>query len=137
MADVLESIYKYLSLNAYISAAAGDRIYPELMPQQAALPAIVYSQINCRYDSALQKDTGFSRLTVQFNSYDETFGKAKKLGRIVKKAFQDYKGNMYGTDIQAVFIRSDFITMSRLKLNFDTEKYVSVIEIECYYTEEI
>ena len=134
--DILESIYKYLSSDSEVKAIVGDKIYPEIIPQGVSLPAIVYAPTNCYYDSALQKDTGFSRLRIQFTCYDNTFGKARRLGRAVKKVFQDFKGNMFGNEIQAVFIRSDFMSLSNLKLNYDVEKFASILEIEFQYMEE-
>jgi hypothetical protein len=134
--DILESIYKYLRLNNKLTNIVGDNIFPQLIPQGKALPAVVYSPVRCHYDSALQKDTGFSRLMVQFNCYDETFVKARKLGKVIKKVFRNYRGDMFGSDIQAVFIRSDYMTISKLKVNYDADRYASIIEIEFYYMED-
>jgi hypothetical protein len=35
-----------------------------------------------------------------------------------------------------VFIRSDFMSLSNLKLNYDVEKFASILEIEFQYMEE-
>ena len=132
MPDILECIYGYLSEKNI----AGGKIYPEIIPQNIEIPAIAYTQINCYRDSALQKDTGFARINLQFNCYGDTFAGARALGKEIISALQDYKGDMKGCDIQAVFIRNEHITTGTLKQSYDTERFTSVIETEIYYMEE-
>ena len=132
MPDILECVYAYL-IDKNI---AGGKIYPEIIPQDTKLPAIAYTQINCSRDTALQKDTGFARVNLQFNCYSDTFASARALGREIISALQDYKGDMNGSDIQAVFIRNEYITTGTLKQSYDTERFTSVIETEIYYMEE-
>ncbi|HEY8390107.1 MAG TPA: DUF3168 domain-containing protein [Clostridia bacterium] len=135
MKDICQAVYKYLSLDADIHSVIGDRLYPVLLPQNAILPSIVYSPMLANYDSALSGDTGFVRQTVQFSCHDKTFKKARELSRLVKYKLQDYKGNMYGLNIQAVFIRSDFMSNSNTAIRFDTDEYMSVIEFEFQFNE--
>jgi hypothetical protein len=132
MPDILEGVYGYLAKKNI----ANGKIYPEIIPQDTELPAIAYTQTNCNRDSALQKDTGFARINLQFNCYSDTFAFARALGREIISALQDYKGDMNGIDIQAVFIRNEYITTGTLKQSYDTERFTSVIETEIYYMEE-
>jgi len=132
MPDILEGVYGYLAEKNI----AGGKIYPEIIPQDTELPAIAYTQTNCNRDSALQKDTGFARINIQFNCYSDTFAAARALGKEIISALQDYKGDMNGIDIQAVFIRNEYITTGTLKQSYDTERFTSVIETEIYYMEE-
>ena len=88
------------------------------------------------YDSALQGDTGYVRQTVQFVSHDTTYKKTRELSRLIKKALQDYKGDMCGLNIQAVFIKSDYEYNGNTALKFDTEEYMSSIEFEIHFNEK-
>jgi len=132
MNDILKSVYSYLAGKNI----AGGKIYPEIIPQDTDLPAIAYTQTNCNRDSALQKDTGFARINLQFNCYSDTFASARALGKQIISALQDYKGNMNGSDIQAIFIRNEYITTGTLKQSYDTERFTSVIETEIQFMEE-
>lgn len=136
MKDICQALYEYLSADADIKKRINGRIYPIVLPQNALLPAIVYSPVLANYDSALQGDTGFVRQTVQFVSHDKTYKKSRELSRLIKKALQDYEGDMNGLCIQAVFVKSDYEYNGNTALKFDTEEYMSSIEFEFYFNEK-
>ncbi len=136
MKDICQALYEYLSADAEIKNRVRGRIYPIVLPQNAPLPAIVYSPVLANYDSALQGDTGFVRQTVQFVSHDTTYKKTRELSRLIKKALQDYQGDMNGLLIQAVFVKSDYEYNGNTALKFDTEEYMSSIEFEFYFNEK-
>ena len=127
---------KRMCADKSISKCVGDRIYPIMLPEDAPLPAIVYSPTLANYDSALQGDTGYVRQTMQFVCHDKTYKRARELSRKVKKLFQDYKGDMCGLVIQAVFIKSDYEYNSNTALKFDTDEYMSSIEFEFHFNEK-
>lgn len=136
MTDICQAVYGHLCLQSKIVERVGKRIYPSILPEDAPLPSIVYSPILANYDSALQGDTGYVRQTIQFVCHDSTFKKARELSRLVKKAFQDYKGDMQGLEIQAVFIKSDYEYNGNTSLKFDTEEFMSSIEFEFHFNEK-
>ena len=136
MKDLLQAVYEYISGNTEIQAVVHGRIFPIVLPQDASLPAMVYAPVVANYDSALQGDTGYVRQTIQFVCHEKTFKKARKLSRLVKKALQDYTGDMNGVEIQAVFIKSDYELNGNTSLKFDTEEYMSSIEFEIHYNEK-
>lgn len=136
MKDICQAVYESMCLDKSISKCVGDRIYPIMLPEDAPLPAIVYSPTLANYDSALQGDTGYVRQTMQFVCHDKTYKKARELSRKVKKLFQDYKGDMHGLVIQAVFIKSDYEYSSNTALKFDTDEYMSSIEFEFHFNEK-
>lgn len=137
MTDICQAIYAYLSRNEQIVEQVGNKIFPMLLPEDAPIPAIVYSPVFASYDSALQGDTGFVRQTIQFVCHGKTFKKARELSRMVKRAFQNFHGDMCGLEIQAVFIKSDYEYNGNTALKFSTEEYLSSIEFEFYYNEKI
>ena len=136
MKDICQAVYEQLCSQTAINELVKKRIYPSILPEDAPLPSIVYSPILANYDSALQGDTGFVRQTIQFVSHEKTFKKARKLSRLVKKALQDYTGDMNGVEIQAVFIKSDYELNGNTSLKFDKEEYMSSIEFEIHYNEK-
>lgn len=136
MKDICQAVYERMCLDKSISQCVGDRIYPIMLPEDAPLPAIVYSPTLANYDSALQGDTGYVRQTMQFVCHDKTYKRARELSRKVKKLFQDYKGDMCGLVIQAVFIKSDYEYNSNTALKFDTDEYMSSIEFEFHFNEK-
>lgn len=137
MTDICQAIYAYLSGNEQIVEQVGNKIFPMLLPEDAPIPAIVYSPVFASYDSALQGDTGFVRQTIQFVCHGKTFKKARELSRLVKRVFQNFHGDMCGLEIQAVFIKSDYEYNGNTALKFSMEEYLSSIEFEFYYNEKI
>ena len=56
--------------------------------------------------------------------------------RMVKRAFQDYHGDMCGLWIEAVFIKTDYEYNGNTALKYDTEEYMSSIEFDIQYNEK-
>lgn len=136
MKDICQAVYEQLCSDANISRYVCGRIYPIVLPEDAPLPAIVYTPVLANYDSALQGDTGYVRQTIQFVCHDTTYKKSRELSRKVKRVFQDYHGDMCGLNIQAVFIKSDYEYNGNTALKFDTDEYMSSIEFEFHFNEE-
>lgn len=136
MKDICHALFEYLIGYAPIAERIGKRLYPIVLPQDAPLPSIVYSPVLANYDSALQGDTGYVRQIMQFVCHGGTFKEARELSRIVKHALQDFKGNMRGLNIQAMFIKSDYEYNGNTSLKFDTEEYMSSIEFEIHFNEK-
>jgi hypothetical protein len=133
--DILIGLYNHLSNDEKIKKIVGNKIYPVILPQNIALPAIVYSSVLANYDSALQGDTGFVRQTIQIVSHAKTYKEARELSRLIKKRIQNLYGNMGGVFIEAVFIKTDYELNTNTSLKFDTEEYMCSIEFEFYYIE--
>ena len=136
MKDICQAIYEKLCQDSTLSRYLSNRIYPIIMPEDAPMPAIVYTPVLANYDSALQGDTGFVRQTIQIVCHDTTYKKTRELSRVVKRIFQDYHGDMNGLLIQAVFIKSDYEYNSNTALKFDTNEYMSSSEFEFLYNEK-
>ena len=136
MKDISQAVFEFIKTRDEIVERVEDRIYPIALPQNASLPAIVYSPILAVYDSALQGDTGYVRQTMQFVCHDKTYKRSRELSRMVKKAFQDFHGDMCGLWIEAVFIKTDYEYNGNTALKFDTEEYMSSIEFDIQYNEK-
>lgn len=133
--DILEAIYSYLSKNESVKNYVDGRLYPILLPQDCVLPAIVYAPVVANYSSAHQGDTGYVKQTVQITCHANTFKEARQLSRLIKKLLQDYRGNMSGLFIEAVFIKTDFDIDGNSSLKFDMDEYMSSIEFEIHFNE--
>lgn len=133
--DLLEAIYSYLSKDETLKTKIDTRLYPILLPQDCVLPAIVYAPVVANYDSALQGDTGYVKQTIQITCHGKTFKEARKLSRLIKKMLQDYRGDMNGLFIEAVFIKTDFDVNGNSSLKFDVEEFMSAIEFEIHFNE--
>lgn len=136
MKDICVAVYQYLSNVPEIRARVNDRIYPIMLPENAPNPSIVYAPVLANYDSALQGDTGFVRQTIQFVCHDKSFKDARQLSCLVKKALQDYHGDMCGLNIEAVFIKSDYEYSGNSQTKYDTDEFMTSIEFEIHFNEK-
>lgn len=132
MKDFLQSLYEYLTSNKELKQIVGENIFPMYIPQYDKIPALVYYPVSTNYDSALEKDTGFTRTIVQFDCHEKTFKKARTLSRLIKSMFQDYHGDMCGNFVQATFIRSDIILNNPQNNKFDAIDSIHIIEFEFF-----
>ncbi len=127
--DFYESLNKFMLSNSKLKAEVKNRIYPQRLPQNPTLPSIIYSQIRTEYDKNLQKESGFVREVVQFTVHDTTFGKVRKVSRIIRDIFKDFAGNMHGINIQATVSLTDMASGSD---EFGNE-YMWIVELEFQY----
>lgn len=130
--DFLQSLFEYLSSNKELNKIVGDNIFPMFIPQYDKIPALVYYPVSIIYDTEFEKDSDFVKITIQFDCHEKTFKKARTLSRLIKKMFQDYHGDMYGTNIQAVFIKNDIIINDNLTNKFDTLDSIHILEFEFF-----
>ena len=133
--DFLECLYKYMSKQTNLTSIVGTNIFPLFIPQYDKIPAVTYYPVSNVYDTEFGNDTNFIKSIIQFDCHDKTFKKARTLSRIVKNIFQDFHGDMEGTEIQATFIRSDLVMNDSSSNKFDADDTVHIIEIEFYYNE--
>ncbi len=135
--DFIENLAVFLLNNSKINSQVEKRIYPQILPQECQLPAIMYSPISVSFGNSLSKHTGFVRHVVQFSVYGETFGKARKLGKILRQILQDYKGDMNGTYIQATNTLTDTMFTNGTTANYNINEYVNILEFEFMFEEKL
>ncbi len=134
--DIYQAIYEYLKASTELKTIVGANIYPMFIPQYDKIPAVVYAPIQTSYDTALIADTGFARTTVQFSCHESTFGKVRKLSKVIKRLFQNYSGDMCGAEVQATFIKTDYILSGGNVNRFDAETSTAVLEFDIFYSEQ-
>lgn len=126
-----EAVVAYLMTNTALKNKIADRLYPWLLPQKCQLPAVVYSFVSAERTPALQKDTGFVKQTLQFSCHAKSYAAVVALVDVLRRALQDYSGDMAGLTIGAVLIVSETSAYES-----DTESYLAHIEFEFHFNEE-
>ena len=91
-----EALYTHLSGNAGLSALVSNRIYPMIMPQDVALPAVTYQKISGERMHTLQTDPGVASPRFQFNCWGSSYSSAKAVAVKVKDALKDFTGTLGG-----------------------------------------
>ncbi|MCG3133806.1 MAG: hypothetical protein HMLKMBBP_01071 [Planctomycetes bacterium] len=108
-----------------VAALAADRVYTEVLPQAAAVPAVVFTEVSGEDDVALDGPTGASARRVQVDSWGRTRADATALGLAVRAALAGHVGAAAGLVVQGCFLvaeRWDFdaeTSLYRTSQDFD------------------
>ena len=89
-------VYQALASSTAVSALVGTRIYPEIAPDEADLPLIVYT---VRTAEGLDGSAPMVRCNVTANCYAATDAAAESVGAAVRAVLDGFDGN--GTGVQA------------------------------------
>lgn len=101
-----EALRTRLTTVSAVTALVSTRVYPNVLPQNPTLPAVVYQRIDERRETAMGSDPGVVRARVQVSAWAATFTAARGIGEEVRKALQRYRGTPAGsgTEVLDVFI---------------------------------
>jgi hypothetical protein len=89
-------VYQALASDTGVSALVGTRIYPEVAPDEADLPLIVYT---VRTVEGVDGNAPIMRCNVTANCYAATDAAADAVGVAVRAVLDGFDGN--GTGVQA------------------------------------
>ena len=99
-----EIIYTELSTTAAITALVSTRIYPEVIPEEIALPAISF---DCESGDALSGSITMAPVTVRTAAWGPTRPAARAVGIVLHAALGNFTGST-GTDWIKGIIRSNY-----------------------------
>lgn len=71
-----------------LKSLVGNRVYPLVMPQNATLPAIVYTRIANNASNVLEGGSTIDQIRVQVDTYATTFFAARLLAAQVRSALE-------------------------------------------------
>lgn len=91
MARIEEAIYSILSVSTAVAAIVGTRIYPNFLPQNAALPAIVQERISTVRLSAFSDDPDISEAMVSISAMATSVSAVHGLADDIRKTFYRYR----------------------------------------------
>jgi len=112
---------------AAVSSLVNDRIYPQILPEGATLPAVTYTLVFGQPENSLDGFTsGLTRFSVQLDCWAKTFGAAVALALAVRDR-----------------MNTNASTFSTVLLNYpalddyepDTKRYRRALECACWFKE--
>lgn len=99
MALLEEAVYSRLSGFAGLTALVSTRISPVEIPQDAALPAVVYQRISGIRNYAMGNQTPLVRARIQVTSWAESYSGVKAVAEQVRLALSNWHGTAAGVTI--------------------------------------
>lgn len=76
-----------------ISNLIGSRLYPNIVPQKAPMPAITYQQISGPRGHDMQGAIGLTKARYQINCWAASYAKAKELAEAVRLTLDGYSSS--------------------------------------------
>ncbi len=128
---IVEDFATFLSADPGVSGLIGSRIYPRLLPQNATLPAVVYSQVSGLRVTTHDKAANFTDQVYQFECVASDYKSMKKLAEKVRQAMEGFQGTMGATNVQGVFMTGERDAPYQL----DSLTYRTDLDFRLYFLE--
>jgi hypothetical protein len=105
MADIEEAVYAILKaasgVTALVGGSSSPRIYPNVVPQDAGLPAIAYQRISSYRKATHGAPASLARPRIQVTMLAESYSQVKGVAAAVREALDGYVGTAGGVGVQA------------------------------------
>lgn len=138
MADVAIAVRGFLLGKSAITDLVGlTRIYTDVLPQGATLPAIVMNKLFTVHDHALSDFAGLAHARIQFECYGATRQAANSVAEAIRSSgIVTWKGVTNGADIRGAMVEEGMSYKTDPPTDgSDESRYVSVLDLVIDYTE--
>ncbi len=107
MAYVEQAIYARLKAVAGVTGIVASRIYPCMIPQNTALPAITYRRLSGNRDYVFGGQTGIVDARFEIASWADSYSGVKALAEQVRLALSGYRGSVGGVTIDWISLEME------------------------------
>ena len=105
--NVGQIIYGRLSAVAGVTALVSTRIYPDMAPQNAVFPYIVFQKLNTSPTDTKEGVSPLDKLLVQVDCYSNNYDNAHSLAAAVRTALDRYTGTINGHVVGKIIFSND------------------------------
>ena len=102
-----EAIYSRLTNDAGVFALCGLRVYPQVIPQDAAYPAIEYERLTGEHIRSLAGSSQAANPRYQFHCWGSTRNSAKSVGEALRNCLDGYVGTVGSVTINKCILEDD------------------------------
>jgi len=136
--SIEQSIYSLLTNDASVTALTSTRIYPAIVPEQAAMPAITYQQISGDREHDFDDAIGYATGRFQINCWDDSYGGARVLANAVRQVLDGFTGTSYGLYVHHIFLMDEGdMPEIEPELNSTRIRYGKRLDFEITWAESI
>ena len=139
MADIAIGVRGYLLSKSGITDLVSQRIYTDVLPQSATLPAIVMNKLYTTHDHELSNLVGVAYSRLQFECYGSTRLVSNSIAEAIRASgIVAFKGDTNSVDIRGVQVEEGMSYMDDPPTDgSDERRYVSVIDLMVAFTETV
>lgn len=111
--SIKDGLFTYLTSVGGVTAIAGDRVYPKIIPDQvydeaSKRPCVVFSVDDTERNRTFCATDSLRRSRIALDSYARTYEGAEALAEALRGAMIDYTGYMGSTYVQQTDLENDF-----------------------------
>lgn len=96
------AIYNLLKDSATVGAIIGNKIYPVIIPERVAYPAVTYSEFSQQFDETKDGPIPNGDHSFEIDIYCEENGQGKRLADAIKGVLSWYSGTVNGVSIERI-----------------------------------
>jgi hypothetical protein len=101
---ITDGVYAYLSTHATIIAAVGTRIYGGCLPQDCAMPCILFTVVVVSPLSKLHGTAVLDRTLLQFDIYASDYEGARSLAATLRSVLEGFVGSMGSHTVRSITV---------------------------------
>jgi len=129
-----EAVVYHCKNDAAVAAIIGSRVYPNVIPQDASLPAIAYQIISRPGAMAHDGPPGYAWPRIQFTAQADDYDQVVDLINKIRQAFDGFSGLMGG--VGGVTIEGAFVQDVRDDYQFATERETRRLDVIIHHLED-
>ena len=107
MAVIEKALFAHLIADSTVVGLVEKRIYPNMVPQSAAMPAITYQQISGVRDHVMAGAVGLVKSRYQINCWAASYSGAKDVSEAVRKQLDGYSGTIDSCEISCIMLDNE------------------------------
>ena len=127
---VEKAIYTRLLAYTDLTDLVGDRVFFDVLDQNAAMPAVAFSRISTERFPAMGSNVGVAKARIQVAAYEDLGLDAIAVAVQVKAALDRWSGTAGGVVVQHIFIDAEFE-----EYDPDSKKHRSVLDFLVWFQE--
>lgn len=104
---IQQALFTILSAHPGLSALVGSRIYPLILPQNPAYPALTYQRVSGPREQSHDGPSGLARPRFQVSCWHPDFDQAKAAAEQVRLALAGYRGIVGGLEIEGIQVENE------------------------------
>jgi len=96
-----------LEQDAAVAAIVGDRIYPSIIPQRVASPALAYWRVSTVRQQLFDHPAADAAVRYQIDAQADSYPVARELAGALRRALNGYRGTLDGEHIHHLVLAGE------------------------------
>ena len=140
MATIEQAMWYKVTSGTAVAALIGTKLYPVMIPDGVALPAVAYQRIATRRDPSLPVSTNNTLVmaTFQYACIDDQYSVTKSIADAIRLQLDRFGGTVAYTGgtvvVDSILIRNEFTIYTETE-NRDNSTYTTFLDCQVWFYE--